>query len=395
MFSFNLSCKELRFKLANIFFTGLTGVGKTELANALAIEFFGSINSMKRLDMSEYKERHSVARLFGAPPGYRSCLEGGQLTNAVLQNPQTVLLLDEIEKAHEDVYDIFLQILENGRLTDGRGITVDFTNTIIIFTSNIGYKLFTITDNGGSCGLDYHQLKRMVMEELKKVFRPELLNRLDDVLVFRQLTQDDMAKISEMMLNKVCQRAEALKLTLTIGDSVKNKLIEEGYDPAFGARPLRRCITRVVEDALAQWIADGDVRRGDSVLMDIGTDDDVIKYVTPATRRDTNTHGDVTSGNNTEKLNKSKQSKGGAKAKKTNAGAKVGGNSKKREAKEPAEPKEEPVKKIKQMASKKVRGTRCSRSSCKGECTCFIAQGCNVTKSSIKPLIFPKCGESN
>lgn len=227
-------------------------------------------------------------------------------------------------------------------MTDGRGVTVDFTNTIIIFTSNIGYKLFNTTNSGGSCGL-----KRRVTEELKKVFRPELLNRLDDILVFRQLTQDDMGKIAEMMLNKVCQRADALKLTLKIRDSVKNKLIEEGYDPAFGARPLRRCITRVAEDALAQWVADGDLKEGDSVVMDIDTHGDVIKYVTSPPRRGANTRGAVTSGNNTEKINKSKQNKAGTKAKKTNAGAKARQNNRKRKAKKPAEPKQELLKKIK------------------------------------------------
>ncbi|KAJ8450814.1 hypothetical protein Cgig2_032439 [Carnegiea gigantea] len=174
----------------------------------------------KAIDMIDEAGARVSLEIIGSLVHLRAiaCLDGGQLTNAVLQKPQTVLLLDEIEKAHQDVYDIFLQILENGRLTDGRGVTVDFTSTIIIFTSNIGYKLFNTTNSGGSCGL-----KRRVMEELKKVFRPELLNRLDDILVFRQLTQDDIGKIAEMMLNKVYQRADALKLTLKIRDSVKNK----------------------------------------------------------------------------------------------------------------------------------------------------------------------------
>lgn len=169
--------------------------------------------------MSEYKERHSVSKLFGSPPGYVSNHEGGQLTNTILENPRTVLLFDEIEKAHEDVYDAFLQMLEDGRLIDGRGTIVDFTNTIIIFTSNVGYSLFntaSTNSSSGSCGPDYHQLKWMVMEELKKVFRPELLNRLYDVLVFRQLTRDDMGKVLELMLSKVCQRVKALNLTLEI-----------------------------------------------------------------------------------------------------------------------------------------------------------------------------------
>lgn len=281
--------RDTRRPVASFFFTGPTGVGKTELANAVAIEYFGSINSMKRLDMSEYKERHSVSKLFGSPPGYVSNHEGGQLTNTILENPRTVLLFDEIEKAHEDVYDAFLQMLEDGRLTDGRGTIVDFTNTIIIFTSNVGYSLFntaSTNSSSGSRGPDYHQLKWMVMEELKKVFRPELLNRLDDVLVFRQLTRDDMGKVLELMLSKVCQRVKAMNLTLEIRDSVKKKLIEEGYDPAFGARPMRRCITRVVEDALAEWIADGDVRKGNSVVMDVDTHGHVVKYITLALDRE-------------------------------------------------------------------------------------------------------------
>lgn len=221
--------------------------------------------------------------------------EGGQLTNTILENPRTVLLFDEIEKAHEDVYDAFLQMLEDGRLTDGRGTTVDFTNTIIIFTSNVGHSLFNTSsaNSSGSCEPEYHQLKRMVMEELKKVFRPELLNQLDDVLVFRQLTRDDMGKVLELMLGKVCQRVKAMNVTLEIRDGVKKKLIEEGYDLAFGARPMRRCITRVVEDALAAWIADGDVKKGDSVVMDVDIRGHVVKYITPALHRE---HADAHDG---------------------------------------------------------------------------------------------------
>ncbi|WP_245927794.1 ATP-dependent Clp protease ATP-binding subunit, partial [Aphanothece hegewaldii] len=238
--------------IASFIFSGPTGVGKTELTKALATYFFGSEDAMIRLDMSEYMERHTVSKLIGSPPGYVGYNEGGQLTEAVRRRPYTVVLFDEIEKAHPDVFNMLLQILEDGRLTDAKGRTVDFKNTLLIMTSNIGSKV--IEKGGGGIGFEfsgeneseaqYNRIRSLVNEELKQYFRPEFLNRLDEIIVFRQLSKDEVKEISEILLLEVFSRLTEQQITLSVTDKFKERLVEEGYNPAYGARPLRRAIMR-------------------------------------------------------------------------------------------------------------------------------------------------------
>ncbi|KAA8530059.1 hypothetical protein F0562_004768 [Nyssa sinensis] len=254
--------------IASFLFTGPTGVGKTELAKLVAVEYFGSEKAMFRLDMSEYMEKHSVSKLFGSPPGYIGHEDGGQLTEAVRSRPHKVILFDEIEKAHGDVSNAMLQILDDGRLTDSKGRTVDFNNTIVIMTSNIG----------GNLTGDFNKVKAQVAEELKNNFRPEFLNRLDDVIVFRQLGYLQLREILDIMLEGVYQRIETKNLMVQVTDRLKDKLVEEGYKPSYGARPLRRAITRYVEDILAEGVLKGDVEEGDSVTLDVNSGGDVIMY---------------------------------------------------------------------------------------------------------------------
>ena len=263
--------------IASFIFSGPTGVGKTELTKALAAYFFGSEDSMVRLDMSEYMERHTVSKLVGSPPGYVGYNEGGQLTEAVRRKPYTVILFDEIEKAHPDVFNLLLQILEDGRLTDSKGRTVDFKNTLIIMTSNIGSKV--IEKGASSFGFDvttddpnesqYNRIKSLVNEELKQYFRPEFLNRLDEIIVFRQLTKDEVKEISEILLKEIFKRLTEQGITLKVTDKFKDRLIEEGYNPSYGARPLRRAIMRLLEDSLAEEILSGRVRDGDTATVDV------------------------------------------------------------------------------------------------------------------------------
>ncbi|HEY9727880.1 MAG TPA: ATP-dependent Clp protease ATP-binding subunit, partial [Chroococcales cyanobacterium] len=241
--------------IASFIFSGPTGVGKTELAKSLASYFFGSEDAMIRLDMSEYMERHTVSKLIGSPPGYVGYNEGGQLTEAVRRRPYTVVLFDEIEKAHPDVFNMLLQILEDGRLTDAKGRTVDFKNTLLIMTSNIGSKV--IEKGGGGLGFEftenqaeaqYNRIRSLVNEELKQYFRPEFLNRLDEIIVFRQLSKDEVKEIADIMLNEVFGRLRDQGITLEVTERFKDRLVEEGYSPAYGARPLRRAIMRLLED---------------------------------------------------------------------------------------------------------------------------------------------------
>ncbi len=257
--------------IASFVFSGPTGVGKTELTKSLAAYFFGSEEAMIRLDMSEYMERHTVSKLIGSPPGYVGYNEGGQLTEAVRRRPYTVVLFDEIEKAHPDIFNMLLQILEDGRLTDAKGRTVDFKNTLIILTSNIGSKV--IEKGGGGLGFEfsenqedaqYNRIRNLVNEELKQYFRPEFLNRLDEIIVFRQLTKEEVKQISEIMLRDVFKRLTEKDITLTVSDRFKERLVEEGYNPAYGARPLRRAIMRLLEDVLAEEILSGRVSEGDT-----------------------------------------------------------------------------------------------------------------------------------
>ncbi len=234
--------------IGSFIFLGPTGVGKTELAKTLAAFLFDSENALVRIDMSEYMEKHTVSRLIGAPPGYVGYEEGGQLTEAVRRRPYRVILLDEIEKAHPDVFNILLQILDDGRLTDGQGRTVDFTNTIVIMTSNLGTELF------GKRNYD----KELLYDILKRTFRPEFLNRIDEIIVFKHLTKEDMYKIVELQLNYLKERVKEQEISLEVSDHVKEKLINEGFDPEYGARPLKRTIQRLLENPLAKFLLELD-----------------------------------------------------------------------------------------------------------------------------------------
>jgi ATP-dependent Clp protease ATP-binding subunit ClpC len=262
--------------IASFVFSGPTGVGKTELAKSLAAYFFGSEESMIRLDMSEFMERHTVSKLIGSPPGYVGYNEGGQLTEAVRRRPYTVVLFDEIEKAHPDVFNMLLQILEDGRLTDAKGRTVDFKNTLLIMTSNIGSKV--IEKGGGGLGFEfeqdqaesqYNRIRSLVNEELKQYFRPEFLNRLDEIIVFRQLTKDEVKEISDILLKEVFARLTEKNIHLQVTERFKERLVEEGYNPSYGARPLRRAIMRLLEDTLAEEILSGRLGDGDTATVDV------------------------------------------------------------------------------------------------------------------------------
>ncbi|BAZ29454.1 ATPase AAA-2 domain-containing protein [Cylindrospermum sp. NIES-4074] len=262
--------------IASFVFSGPTGVGKTELAKSLASYFFGSEEAMIRLDMSEYMERHTVSKLIGSPPGYVGYNEGGQLTEAVRRRPYTVVLFDEIEKAHPDVFNMLLQILEDGRLTDAKGRTVDFKNTLLILTSNIGSKV--IEKGGSGIGFEfaedvtesaYNRIRSLVNEELKQYFRPEFLNRLDEIIVFRQLNKAEVTQIADIMLREVFGRLTEKGITLEVSDRFKDRLIQEGYSPSYGARPLRRAIMRLLEDSLAEEILSGRIKDGDVATVDV------------------------------------------------------------------------------------------------------------------------------
>ena len=270
--------------IASFIFSGPTGVGKTELTKALATYFFGSEEAMIRLDMSEFMERHTVSKLIGSPPGYVGFNEGGQLTEAVRRRPYTVVLFDEIEKAHPDVFNLLLQLLEDGRLTDSKGRTVDFKNTLIIMTSNIGSKV--IEKGGGGLGFEfsgesaeesqYTRIRSLVNEELKQYFRPEFLNRLDEIIVFRQLNRDEVKEIAEIMLKEVFGRMGEKGITLTVSDAFKERLVEEGYNPAYGARPLRRAVMRLLEDSLADEVLSGRIKDGDHAEVDVDENKKVV-----------------------------------------------------------------------------------------------------------------------
>ncbi len=262
--------------IASFIFSGPTGVGKTELTKALAAYFFGSEEAMIRLDMSEYMERHTVSKLIGSPPGYVGYNEGGQLTEAVRRRPYTVVLFDEIEKAHPDVFNMLLQILEDGRLTDAKGRTVDFKNTLIILTSNIGSKV--IEKGGGGIGFEfaedasesqYNRIKMLVNEELKNYFRPEFLNRLDEIIVFRQLNKEEVKQIADIMLKEVSGRLSEKGIILETTERFKERLIQEGYNPSYGARPLRRAIMRLLEDSLAEELLSSRIKEGDTAIVDV------------------------------------------------------------------------------------------------------------------------------
>ena len=267
--------KDPKRPIGSFIFLGPTGVGKTELSRALAEALFGDEDATIRIDMSEYMEKHSVSRLVGSPPGYVGYEEGGQLTEKVRRKPYSVILLDEIEKAHPDVFNILLQILEDGRLTDSKGRTVDFKNTVVIMTSNVGahtirkQKRLGFTDAGEDAKKDeYQKMKEGIMEELKKTFRPEFLNRVDETIVFHQLEEDHIIKIVDLMLAELSKRVEDLQISLEVTDQAKQLIAKEGFDPMYGARPLRRAIQNMIEDRLSEEMLSGKVKEGDTVMVD-------------------------------------------------------------------------------------------------------------------------------
>ncbi len=266
--------------IASLIFSGPTGVGKTELTKALAAALFGDEEAMIRLDMSEFMESYTVSKLIGSPPGFVGYDEGGQLTEAVRRKPYSVILLDEIEKAHPDVFNILLQVLDDGRLTDAKGRTVSFKNTLIVMTSNIGSRV--IEKGGGGFGFEtiegdeattrYNNIRSLVQEEMKQYFRPELLNRIDEIIVFRQLNRDEVRQIATLMMAGVNERLQDRQIQVQFTPAFQDKLIREGYDPRYGARPMRRAIARLVEDTLAEAILMGTIQEGQSVILDVDED---------------------------------------------------------------------------------------------------------------------------
>ncbi|MBE1553147.1 ATP-dependent Clp protease ATP-binding subunit [Sporosarcina limicola] len=265
--------KDPKRPIGSFIFLGPTGVGKTELARALAEVMFGDEDAMIRVDMSEYMEKHSTSRLVGSPPGYVGYDEGGQLTEKVRRKPYSVVLLDEIEKAHPDVFNILLQVLEDGRLTDSKGRTVDFRNTVIIMTSNVGaqtlkqnrYVGFNLQDTDR----DYETMKSSMLEELKKAFRPEFLNRVDEMIVFHSLEKEHLNEIVTLMVNELAKRLKEQEIDLTLTDAAKMKIVDEGYNPEYGARPLRRALQKHVEDRLSEEILKGIILTGVTVIIDV------------------------------------------------------------------------------------------------------------------------------
>jgi ATP-dependent Clp protease ATP-binding subunit ClpB len=263
--------------IGSFIFLGPTGVGKTELARALAEFMFDDEKALIRLDMSEYQERHTVARLVGAPPGYVGYEEGGQLTEAVRRRPYSVVLFDEIEKAHPDVFNLLLQILDDGRLTDGQGRTVDFRNTVLIMTSNLGSQIIQDMANRS-----FEEVQRAVLGVLRDHFRPEFLNRVDEIIVFKPLTREQLNQIVEIQLQGLEQRLHDRGIRLEVADEAKQLLAERGWDPVYGARPLKRTIQRLVQDALALRILQGEFKDGDVVQVTIENGEIAFRKVTEA-----------------------------------------------------------------------------------------------------------------
>jgi ATP-dependent Clp protease ATP-binding subunit ClpC len=273
--------KDPRRPIGSFMFLGPTGVGKTELARTLARFLFDDENAMVRLDMSEYQEKHTVSRLIGAPPGYIGYEEGGQFTEAVRRRPYRIILLDEIEKAHPEVFNSLLQVLDDGRLTDGHGRTVDFKNIVVIMTSNVGVELIkrevslgfaTKRDEARAHKQSYEDMKEKVMAEVKKTFRPEFLNRLDDIVVFHELTAEQLRNIVDLMAKDLQERLAERKLGVELTEKAKSWLAKAGYDPLYGARPLRRAIERYVENPLSTKVLQGEFKEGDTIKVDLKGD---------------------------------------------------------------------------------------------------------------------------
>jgi ATP-dependent Clp protease ATP-binding subunit ClpB len=252
--------------IGSFMFLGPTGVGKTELTKALAEFLFDDEQAMIRVDMSEYMEKHSVARLIGAPPGYVGYDEGGALTEAVRRRPYQVVLFDEIEKAHPDVFNVLLQVLDDGRLTDGQGRTVDFRNTLIVMTSNLGAEYLVAQPEGQDSG----EVRDMVMAEVRSHFRPEFLNRIDEIILFHRLKREHMGRIVDIQMARLTKLLEDRKIAIVLNPKAREWLAEKGYEPAYGARPLKRAIQKSVQDPLAELILSGKIKGGDRVVISSG-----------------------------------------------------------------------------------------------------------------------------
>ena len=265
--------KDIHRPIGSFMFLGSTGVGKTELAKALAMCMFGSEKSLIRFDMSEFMEKHEVSRLIGAPPGYVGYDEGGQLTDAVRRNPYSVILFDEVEKAHIDFFNILLQVLDDGRLTDGQGRTVDFTNTVIIMTSNLGAQLLRnqnkklgfIAETKIQNDNSFESAKDKILQEVKRTFRPEFINRIDEIIVFHPLSEEHLRHIVKLMMNAVQKKMDNMNITIDISDKALEYLMKKGSDFEYGARPLKRVIQREIEDAVSELILEGTLQ-GKKVL---------------------------------------------------------------------------------------------------------------------------------